>query len=76
MSGLKVADLVALVLIIVGGLNWLLFGLFEFDLVAALFGQLSVLSRIVYVVVGISAIYTIFRLGALVHPTHRPAAAA
>ena len=45
-----------LLLVIVGGLNWLLVGLFDFDLVAALFGDMSPLSRIVYVLVGISAI--------------------
>jgi uncharacterized membrane protein YuzA (DUF378 family) len=49
-----------LLLVIVGGLNWLLVGLFQFDLVAALtgntFGETSPLSSIVYVLVGISAI--------------------
>ena len=49
-----------LLLVIVGGLNWLLVGLFNFDLVAALtgnaFGETSVLSTIVYVLVGVSAI--------------------
>lgn len=49
---------VALALLIVGGLNWLLVGLFKFDLVAAIFGgQGAALSRIIYVVVGICAIY-------------------
>jgi uncharacterized protein len=49
-----------LLLVIVGGLNWLLVGLFKFDLVAALtgntFGETSPLSSIVYVLVGVSAI--------------------
>ena len=49
-----------LLLVIVGGLNWLLVGLFKFDLVAALtgasFGQTNALSTIVYALVGISAI--------------------
>lgn len=49
---------VALALLIVGGLNWLLIGLFRFDLVAAIFGgQNAALSRIIYVIVGICAIY-------------------
>ena len=43
-------------LLIVGGLNWGLVGLFEFDLVAAIFGDMTALSRIVYVLVGISAL--------------------
>ena len=47
---------VTLILLVVGGLNWLLVGLFNFDLVAALFGDMSGLSRLVYVVVGLSAI--------------------
>lgn len=50
-------NLITLVLLIVGGLNWGLVGLFNFDLVAALFGEMSTLSRIVYVLVGLSAIY-------------------
>jgi uncharacterized membrane protein YuzA (DUF378 family) len=55
---MKTLNLATLLLIIVGGLNWLLVGLFQFDLVAALFGgETALLSRIVYVVVGISALY-------------------
>lgn len=49
---------IALALLIVGGLNWLLVGLFRFDLVAALFGgQTAWLSRVVYTIVGLCAIY-------------------
>ena len=47
---------ITLILLVVGGLNWLLVGLFDFDLVAAIFGDMSALSRLVYVVVGLSAI--------------------
>ena len=55
---MKTVNLVTLVLIIVGGINWLLVGLFQFDLVAALFGgQAAPLSRIVYVLVGLSALW-------------------
>ena len=50
---------IALTLVIVGALNWLLIGLFNFDLVATLFGTMSVLSRIVYSLVGISGIISI-----------------
>jgi len=53
-------DKIALFLLIVGGLNWGLVGLFEFDLVAFLFGgSTAVLSRIVYVLVAVSAIWCI-----------------
>nr|WP_303906605.1 DUF378 domain-containing protein [Thiohalomonas denitrificans] len=50
-------DWVALVLLIVGGLNWGLIGIFGFDLVAAIFGAMSFLSRLVYTLVGLSALY-------------------
>ena len=53
-------DLIALILVIVGGLNWELVGLFNFDLVAAIFGAGSILSRIVYILVGLAAVYTIY----------------
>lgn len=53
-------DWLAMTLLIVGGLNWGLVGLFNFDLVAALFGQMSGLSRTVYVAVGLSALYSIY----------------
>ncbi|SES16916.1 hypothetical protein SAMN04487944_12164 [Gracilibacillus ureilyticus] len=57
---MKTIDIIALVLLIVGGINWLLVGLFQFDLVATLFGgEDAVLSRIIYVVVGICAIYAL-----------------
>ncbi|MFD2638031.1 DUF378 domain-containing protein [Piscibacillus salipiscarius] len=51
-------DTLALVLLIIGGLNWLLVGLFQWDLVAGIFGgQDSALSRIIYSLVGIAALY-------------------
>jgi len=51
---------IAFVLVIIGGLNWALVGILKWDLVAAIFGELSVLSRIIYILVGISALYLIF----------------
>ena len=48
---------IALILLIIGGLNWGLVGIFKWDLVAAIFGELSVISRIVYTLVGVSALY-------------------
>lgn len=53
-------DWLALVLVIVGGLNWGLVGLFGFDLVAAIFGEMSTLSRAVYSLVGLAALYMIY----------------
>ncbi|HYH04718.1 MAG TPA: DUF378 domain-containing protein [Bacillota bacterium] len=53
-------DRLALILMIVGALNWLLVGLFRFDLVANLFGgQTALLSRLIYSLVGIAGLYGI-----------------
>lgn len=59
---MKTLNLVTLVLIIVGGLNWGLIGVADFDLVAAIFGAGSTLARLVYVLVGLSALYQIVPL--------------
>ncbi|HSW65840.1 MAG TPA: DUF378 domain-containing protein [Bacillota bacterium] len=56
---LNTIDWVALALTIVGGLNWGLVGAFKFNLVDAIFGEASTLSRIVYVLVGLSAVYLV-----------------
>lgn len=52
-------DWVALILVIIGGLNWGLIGFLQYDLVAAIFGEMTILSRIVYAIVGISAVYVL-----------------
>ncbi len=57
MKKLNGLDWLALVLVIVGALNWGLVGAFGFDLVATLFGDMTMLSRIVYGLVGLSSIY-------------------
>ena len=56
---MKKLDLLAVILLIVGGLNWGLVGAANFDLVAALFGAGTPLARIVYVLVGLAAVYQI-----------------
>jgi uncharacterized membrane protein YuzA (DUF378 family) len=61
---MKPLNLITLVLVIVGGLNWGLVGLFDFDLVAAILGDGSALARIVYVLVGLSAIWQFVPLSA------------
>ena len=64
--GNKYLDGTALTIAIIGAVNWGLIGLFRFDLVAFLFGDMSWFSRIVYVLVGISGLYLIsffFHLG-------------
>lgn len=57
---MKDLKLVAFVLLIIGGLNWLLVGLFSFDVGVIFGGQEALISRIVYILVGLSAIYSIF----------------
>ena len=56
---MKILYYIALTLVIVGALNWLLIGLLDFDLVATLFGEMSMLSRIVYSLVGLSGLISI-----------------
>ena len=57
MKNLNAFDWTAIVLVVVGALNWGLVGIFKFDLVAVLFGDMTALSRIVYALVGVAAIY-------------------
>lgn len=54
---MKSIDVIAATFLFVGGVNWGLVGLFGFDFVAWLFGEMSMVSRMVYVAVGISALY-------------------
>ena len=70
---MKGLNLMTLVLLIVGGLNWGLVGAFQFDLVAALFGgQDALVSRVVYALVGLSALW---QIAVLARPAARPAVA-
>lgn len=59
-SWMSTIDWIAMALMIVGGLNWGLVGLFDFDLVAFLFGDQSLVSRVIYAAVGIAAIYSLY----------------
>ena len=56
---MKVIDTIALILIIIGALNWGLIGIFNFNLVDTIFGAMSVISRIIYILVGISGLWGI-----------------
>lgn len=60
MTRLNTVDWVAIVLLIIGGLNWGIIGLFGVDVVASLLGGFSPLARAVYVLVGVASIYGIF----------------
>jgi len=57
MSKFNALDWTTLALVIIGGLNWGLVGLFDFNLVATIFGDTSTISRVVYGLVGASALY-------------------
>ena len=60
---MKWLDNTALAIVIIGAVNWLLIGIFRFDLVAFLFGNMSWISRIVYTVVGLCGLYLISLFG-------------
>lgn len=53
---------ISIILLIIGGLNWGLIGFFKLDLVASIFGGMSMISRIVYSVVGVAAVVAIFTM--------------
>lgn len=65
MNKLSALDWLALILLVIGGLNWGLVGILDFDLVASIFGDMSTIARIVYAVVGLSAIYILLGVGKL-----------
>lgn len=64
-------DWLAMVLMIIGGINWGLVGLMNIDLVAAIFGDMTTASRAVYVLVGLSALYSIYTLSKMASDGHR-----
>lgn len=56
---MRALKIISYILVIIGALNWGLVGLFNFDLVSLIFGDMSLLARIVYIAVGVSAIVSI-----------------
>jgi len=59
----QVIKIVAFILVLVGAINWGLVGLFDFDLVARIFGEMTKLTRVIYILVGFSAIITALTAG-------------
>jgi hypothetical protein len=59
-QSMKIVDFVSAAILALGGLNWGLIGFFDFNLVDAIFGTMSAFSRIIYCLVGLSALYEIF----------------
>jgi len=62
---MKKLDLIVGVLLIIGGLNWGLIGLFDLNVAAAIFGEMSVLTRLIYVIVGLAALYDVIMIKAI-----------
>ena len=57
---MKIIKIIAFILTVIGALNWGLVGAFRFDLVAAIFGEMSLLTRIIYMLVGVSGFIALF----------------
>lgn len=56
---MKALDITALILVIIGAINWGLIGFFQFDLVASIFGDMTMFSRVIYSLVGIGGLYSL-----------------
>ena len=62
---MKTLDYIALILVVIGAINWGLIGFFSFDLVRMIFGDMTLVSRIVYALVGVSGLYALSFFGRL-----------
>ncbi len=60
---MKTLDYIALVLVLIGAVNWGLIGLFDLDLVRLMFGEMSTFSRIIYTLVGVAGLYSLSFFG-------------
>lgn len=63
MKKMGAVDWIAFILVAIGALNWGLIGIFKWDLVAAIFGDMTSVARVVYTIVGIAALYRIATVG-------------
>lgn len=61
----KIIDYIALVLVLIGAINWGLVGFFSFDLVRVIFGDMTIVSRIIYALIGIAGLYALSFFGRL-----------
>lgn len=64
---MKTLDVIAAILLVIGGINWFLVGAFGFDLVQFIFSTLPLVARAVYIVVGLAAFYLISQVKAIQH---------
>jgi len=60
MKNLNIFDRIAFILVIIGGLNWGVVGAFHIDLVGRIFGEMSMLSRVIFTLVGLASVYLIY----------------
>jgi len=63
MKTMKTIDIIALILVVIGAINWGLIGLFDFNLVDSIFGTMSAISRIIYTLVGIAGLWCLSLFG-------------
>jgi uncharacterized protein len=59
---MRIFDVLSLILLLIGGLNWGLVGFFNVDIVGILFGHMSIVTRVIYCLVGLGAVYEILAL--------------
>ncbi|MCE2983248.1 MAG: DUF378 domain-containing protein [Parachlamydia sp.] len=62
---MKTLDVIAAILLVIGGLNWFLVGVLDFDLVKFIFGSIPLIQRTIYIIVGLAAFYQIFQWKAI-----------
>jgi len=62
---MKTLDVIVTILLVIGGLNWGLIGFFNFDLIGTVFGEMSAFTRLIFCLVGVSALYQIFQYKAI-----------
>lgn len=60
---MKVINTIALLLVVIGAINWGLYGFFSFDLVRYLFGELTIVSRVIYDIIGVAGLYSLTFFG-------------
>ena len=70
-QNMKACNYICLILIVIGGLNWGVDGLFEFDFIGWLFGYGSAVSRIAYVIIGIAAVWLLFEWKRFPYPSQK-----
>jgi uncharacterized membrane protein YuzA (DUF378 family) len=62
MAKMNTLDMVANLLVIIGGINWLLVGAIQTDLVQLIFGSVPILAQAIYIIIGLSALYMLYKM--------------